>query len=58
MRLTLDALSVLDAIERKQPLPAADVLRYTRELTAAATPRAAVMNPAIPAIQMLLDRAG
>ncbi len=51
-------LAALDAIERKQPLPAADVLRYTRELTAAAAPRAAVMNPAIPAIQMLLDRAG
>ena len=51
-------LAALDAIERKQPLPAADVLRYTRELTAAATPRAAVMNPAIPAIQLLVDRAG
>jgi hypothetical protein len=51
-------LVALDAIERKQPLPAADVARYTRDLTAAAAPRAAVINPAIPAIWKLLDRAG
>ena len=51
-------LVALDAIERKQPLPAADVARYTRELTAAAAARAAVIMPAIPAISKLLDRAG
>ncbi|MFL5619610.1 MAG: beta-N-acetylhexosaminidase [Gemmatimonadaceae bacterium] len=51
-------LTALDALERKQPLPAADLARYKQELTAAATPRAAVMSPAIPAIQKLIDRAG
>ena len=50
-------LAALDALERKQTLPAADVARYTRELTAAAAPRAAVMTPAIPAIQKLIDQA-
>ena len=42
---------------RKQPLAAGDIARYTRELTAAAAPRAAVMSPAIPAIQKLVDHA-
>ncbi|PYP78333.1 MAG: hypothetical protein DMD35_11685 [Gemmatimonadetes bacterium] len=51
-------LAALDAIERRQPLAAADVARYTRDLTAAAAPRAAVIDPAIPAIWKLLDRAG
>jgi hexosaminidase len=51
-------LVALDALQRRQPLPAADLARYTRELTGAAAPRAAVMTPAIPAIQKLLDRAG
>jgi hexosaminidase len=51
-------LAALEAIERKQPLSAADVVRYTRDLTAAAAPRAAVINPAIPAISKLVDRAG
>ena len=51
-------LTALDALERRQPLPAADVARYTRELSAANAARAAVINPAIPAIQKLLDRAG
>ena len=50
-------LAALDAIEQKQPLSAADVARYTRELGAAAAPRAAVMSPAIPAIRKLVDRA-
>jgi hexosaminidase len=50
-------LAALDAMERKQPLPAADAARYTRELTAAAMPRAAVMSPAFPAIRKLVDRA-
>ena len=48
-------LAALDAIAMKRPLPAADVARYMRELTAAAAPRAAVMSPAIPAIQKLVD---
>ena len=51
-------LAALDAIERKQPLPAADVARYTKDVAAAAASRAAVMCPAIPAIRKLLDRAG
>ncbi|HKP15585.1 MAG TPA: family 20 glycosylhydrolase [Gemmatimonadaceae bacterium] len=51
-------LTALDALERRQPLPAADVARYTRDLSAAAAARAAVINPVIPAIQRLLDRAG
>ena len=50
-------LAALDAIAMKRPLPAADVARYMRELTAAAAPRAAVMSPAIPAIQKLVDHA-
>jgi hypothetical protein len=50
-------LAALDALALKRPLPAADVARYTRELTAAAAPRAAVMSPAIPAIQKLVDHA-
>jgi hexosaminidase len=50
-------LAALDAIARKQPLAAGDIARYTRELTAAAAPRAAVMSPAIPAIQKLVDHA-
>jgi hexosaminidase len=51
-------LAALDAIQRRQPLPAADVARYTRDLTAANAPRAAVMCPAIPAIWKMLERAG
>jgi hexosaminidase len=50
-------LAALDALVLKRPLSAADVARYTRELTAAAAPRAAVLSPAIPAIQKLLDHA-
>jgi hexosaminidase len=50
-------LAALDARVGKQPLAAADIARYTRELTAAAAARAAVMSPAIPAIQKLLDHA-
>ena len=50
-------LAALDALERKQKLPAEDVARYTRDLATAAAPRAAVMSPAIPAIQKLLDQA-
>lgn len=48
-------LAALDAIEQRKPLPAADVVRYTRDLTAAAAPRAAVMSPAIPAILRLVE---
>jgi len=50
-------LDALDALQRKRTLPADDVARYTRELTAASAPRAAVMTPAIPAIQKLVDHA-
>ena len=50
-------LAALDALERRQPLPAADVVRYRALLTRAAAPRAAVISPAIPAIQKLVDRA-
>jgi hexosaminidase len=50
-------LAALDARVRKQPLAPADVARYTRELTAAAAPRAAVLMPAIPAIQKLVGQA-
>jgi hexosaminidase len=50
-------LAALDARARRQPLDPTDVGRYTRELTAAGAPRAAVMMPAIPAIQKLVDHA-
>jgi hexosaminidase len=50
-------LAALDALERKQKLPAEDFARYARDLATAAAPRAAVMSPAIPAIQKLLDQA-
>jgi hexosaminidase len=50
-------LAALDALVRKEHLPAGDFARYTRELAAAAAPRAAVMSPANPAIQKLLDHA-
>jgi hexosaminidase len=50
-------LTALDAVVRRQPLSAADVARYERELGGAAAPRAAVMSPAIPAIQKLVDHA-
>ena len=50
-------LAALDAIARKQPLTATDIARYTRDLAAASAPRAAVMFPAMPAIQKLLDHA-
>jgi hexosaminidase len=50
-------LAALDAIGRRQPLAPADVARYTKELTAAAAPRAAVMSPVFPAIQKLVEQA-
>jgi hexosaminidase len=50
-------LTALDAVSRRQPLTPADVARYERELGGAAAPRAAVMSPAIPAIQKLVDHA-
>ena len=60
-RLTASAvagLAALDALERRQPLAAADVARYRELLTRAATARAGVTSPAIPAIRLLVERAG
>ncbi|HKH90670.1 MAG TPA: hypothetical protein VKA54_02640, partial [Gemmatimonadaceae bacterium] len=50
-------LAALEALQRRQTLSAADVARYRELLTRAAAARAAVMSPAIPAIQKLVDRA-
>ena len=50
-------LAALDALERRQPLPAADVARYREQLTRAAMARAGVTSPAIPAIRLLVERA-
>jgi hexosaminidase len=50
-------LAALDALERRQPLPATDAARYRELLTRAALARAGVTSPAIPAIRLLVDRA-
>jgi hexosaminidase len=50
-------LAALDALERRQPLPASDAARYRELLTRAALARAGVTSPAIPAIRLLVDRA-
>jgi hexosaminidase len=51
-------LAALDAIERRQPLPAEEAARHRDVLARAAAPYAAVMSPAVPAIRSLVERAG